>query len=104
MFKASDTINRMVACAGVTTDSALARCLGIPKQTISAWRTRESIPLAVVVDFAINKRISLDFLLLGRMGDTELRPLSGEEVQMIAGPLSRELIDQISRRLLGLQP
>lgn len=72
-----DILTRMVAVAGVQTDNSLATAIGVASEVIAHWKCSESIPLEVIVDFAINNNVSLDFLILGNEQDQ--RPLSTEE-------------------------
>lgn len=102
MFRSTDTVNRMMAVAGATSDSALARALDVSKQTVAAWRLRDSIPLAVVVDFAITNAVSLDFLLLGRPSANERKPLSTEEALRTIVPLSSATRNKLSDVLHSL--
>lgn len=70
---ASDlVILRLMSLLHVTTDTALAKVLGVSKQTISAWRTRESIPFNICIDIAQKTGASLDFIILGRTGKLPL--------------------------------
>jgi transcriptional regulator with XRE-family HTH domain len=62
----SVVLERIAKLLGVTTDTAIAKALGVAPQTLSTWKRRGTIPYERVCDFAENKDVSLDYLLLGK--------------------------------------
>lgn len=63
---AADVLDRVAKLAGAKNALALAKVLGVRPQTIYSWRKRGSIPYEVVVKFASDRDVPLDYLLLGR--------------------------------------
>lgn len=62
---AAAVLARLKMLLGATTDTALASGLGISPQTLSSWKSRDSIPYALCVDVAEEHGVSLDWLLVG---------------------------------------
>ena len=59
-------IERMKVALSVSTDSALAKSLGLKGSgTVSSWKTRGSIPFNECLKISQNKNISLDWLISG---------------------------------------
>lgn len=63
---AAAVLGRLSEVAGARNDAALARALGVSRQSLSSWRKRGPVPFEVTVKFAAERGLSLDFLLLGR--------------------------------------
>ncbi|MCB8571314.1 helix-turn-helix domain-containing protein [Bilophila wadsworthia] len=57
---------RILACTGTSTDSALARVLGILPQSVTAARKRGQIPTGWIEHIAEQLDISTDWLFFGR--------------------------------------
>lgn len=62
---ATAVLARLKTLTGCTTDTALASALGISPQTLSSWKSRDTIPYALCVEMADERGISLDWLLVG---------------------------------------
>lgn len=60
-----DVVERLRKLYGVTTDQGLSEALGVPKTTISSWRTRNRAPYDACVEAVRKYRTSLDWLLFG---------------------------------------
>ncbi len=58
-------LHRLKELTGTSSDSALAKVLGVSPQTLSSWKVRESIPYAFCIEAANRHSVSLDWLLLG---------------------------------------
>lgn len=56
---------RMKLITQSSTDSGLSSALGVSPQTVSSWKSRDSIPYAICVELAEKHDISLDWLLVG---------------------------------------
>lgn len=61
-----DIVDRMKSVVGVSKDVDLADHLGGARSTLSVWKKRGSIPLDECIKLALDKNISLDWLMLGR--------------------------------------
>lgn len=64
-ISASAVLERLVLGLGLKNDSDLAKLLDTGASTISSWRKRDSVPFAICVDFAVERGLSLDWLLIG---------------------------------------
>jgi hypothetical protein len=64
-FGARAVVERLKEALGASSDAALARELRTSQQTISKWKTRNSVPYAEAVYVSLSKGVSLDFLLGG---------------------------------------
>ena len=60
-----DVLKRLSKILKTSSDEGLAKELGVAKNTISSWRTRNKIPFEQVVEISLNQKVSLDFLVLG---------------------------------------
>ncbi|MDH1341530.1 helix-turn-helix domain-containing protein [Ectopseudomonas oleovorans] len=58
-------LERLALVLETKTGNQLAERLGVSPQTISSWKSRESVPYAQCVDVAGEKGVSLDWLLTG---------------------------------------
>jgi len=66
MPTAGEVIDRMQEAMGVTTDVALAEELGLARKTTNNWRARDYKPLDACLDLAVQRGLSLDWLVLGQ--------------------------------------
>lgn len=64
-INADDVVDRLRELYGVVTDQALSEAIGVPKTTISSWRSRNRAPYDECVDAVRKFRSSLDWLLFG---------------------------------------
>lgn len=62
---AVEIIARLRLMYGVDTDSALCKETGINRQTLSGWKSRDSLDYALCVQLAVAKGYCLDWLLTG---------------------------------------
>ncbi len=86
---AAEIVGRLREIYGVDTDSALCQVAGINRQTLSGWKSRDSIDYSLCVSIAIEKGYSLDWLLTGagprwRGAIPEVDALSPEEEAILA--------------------
>jgi hypothetical protein len=58
-------IRRLRQLYGVDTDIALSEALGVPKTTLSSWRTKSRLPIEECVQAVRKYRCSWDWLLTG---------------------------------------
>jgi len=56
-------LERLQTLLGVDNDSKLALALGVNRQTLGSWRTRDSVPYELCVSIAMERGVSLDWLL-----------------------------------------
>nr|WP_158608539.1 helix-turn-helix domain-containing protein [Stagnimonas aquatica] len=66
MSNAGEVLDRLQVVLGVSSDSALARPLGVGVSTPASWRNRNSIPFDECMQVALERGVSLDYLILGR--------------------------------------
>ncbi len=62
----SDILIRLKSVFSANSDAELSKALNTSAQTISSWKSRNHIPYATCVDLAIQKNLSLDWLIWGR--------------------------------------
>ena len=65
ILSVASVLERLALVLGTKTGNQLAEALGVSPQTISSWKSRESVPYAQCVDVAREKGVSLDWLLTG---------------------------------------
>lgn len=65
-INASDVVDRLRGIYGVTSDTELGRHLRTGTSTVSNWRQRNSVPFTQCVTAALERGVSLDWLVLGR--------------------------------------
>jgi transcriptional regulator with XRE-family HTH domain len=65
-FSAAAVLDRLQLAAGVASDSALSRVLGVNRATLGNWRNRDSVPYSICVEYAVEQGLSLDWLLTGQ--------------------------------------
>lgn len=61
----SGVIARLKEFFAAKTDGDLARALGVPRSTVGSWVSRGSIPHNVLISLAIERGISLDWVIFG---------------------------------------
>ena len=59
-------LNALLTELGISTDQELAQLIGVSKATVSAWRSRNSIPYELVVYLSITTDLDINFILTGR--------------------------------------
>lgn len=62
---AADVLTRLCALFRVDSDSGLATAIGVNRQTLGSWRSRGSVPYELCVKLALERGVSLDWLLTG---------------------------------------
>jgi transcriptional regulator with XRE-family HTH domain len=65
MTDVTSVLGRLAQVLGTRTGNQLADALGVSPQTISSWKSRESVPYAQCVSIAEEWSVSLDWLLTG---------------------------------------
>ena len=60
---AIDALNRMKEVFNVSSDTALSEKLNIPKQTVSSWKRRDSIPSKVIIDISSKVFCNIDYFI-----------------------------------------
>ena len=71
LMDVNDIIQRMRQVYGAKNDSALAAALNLAVSAPSNWRQRNSPPFGICADIAMEKGVSLDWLIFG-IGDMRL--------------------------------
>ena len=61
----TSVLGRLAQVLGTRTGNQLADALGVSPQTISSWKSRESVPYAQCVSVVEEWNVSLDWLLTG---------------------------------------
>jgi len=85
------TLERLKAAAGASTDSELSQKLGLSKQSIAAARAKGDVPVAWIPKAAMLFGVSTDWLFFGH---GEMNPSGGESVVSMAK-------SDVARRLLA---
>ena len=62
---AASVLDRLHQVFGVKNDNQLGDALQVNRSTLGNWRSRDSVPYTVCVDVALERGISLDWLLTG---------------------------------------
>ena len=95
-LSANSVLDRLQKALGVKSDSALSRVLGINRATLGNWRTRNSVPYSICVNFSIDNSISLNWMLAGQ--GTMLFNGSGQSADALSVDHTRliELFDALS--------
>ncbi len=63
-LSAESVLDRLQKALDVRSDSALSRALGVKRATLGNWRNRNSVPYSICVNIALQKGISLNWLLV----------------------------------------
>ncbi|WP_197434359.1 helix-turn-helix domain-containing protein [Agrobacterium vitis] len=105
MLDVPGILNRMTTWSGLMDDEQLSRILGLPETVVAIWRGTKTIPLDLVVDFAINNdAASLEWIILGVAGERESRsPTTVEVIEQMRrrqNPLSKHFRDVYAERCL----
>lgn len=87
-------LERLKAITNSQSDSELARTLGISAQTLSTWKVRNSIPYKMLLELALNRGLSLDWLLLG---EGEQQRAASPSPATPTQPWEAELLDAVRR-------
>lgn len=58
-------IGRLKEASGNTTNRAIAEMLGMSEQNLSTYKTKKTVPLSQIVDWCIDNKISIDWVLNG---------------------------------------
>ncbi|WMR35702.1 helix-turn-helix transcriptional regulator [Metapseudomonas otitidis] len=96
-------MDRLHEVFGVKNDNQLGDVLQVNRSTLGNWRSRDSVPYTICVDVALERGVSLDWLLTGEGsmyrengGNTPAEPAdSPRERAMLA--LWRELDEEAQR-------
>ena len=62
---AASVLDRLHQVFGVKNDNQLGDALQVNRSTLGNWRSRDSVPYTVCVDVALERGVSLDWLLTG---------------------------------------
>lgn len=79
---AEDVIARLKAAYRVRSDRQLAADLRVSTSTLASWKSRNSIPLELIVEQALLLNLSLDYLILGRGTESKPADLDVEALQI----------------------
>lgn len=95
---AESVLDRLQKALGVKSDSALSRLLGVNRATLGNWRTRDSVPYSICVNFSIENSISLNWLLAGQ--GNMLFNVYGQSAEALSADHARliELFDALSEK------
>ncbi|OXH80197.1 phage repressor protein CI [Pantoea agglomerans] len=66
---ALEIVERLCSAYGVTTQKALAECLGVPAANVSNWVQRDSVPGSAFVKCALDTDSNLKWLTTGRLAN-----------------------------------
>jgi hypothetical protein len=89
---AIEILNEIRRIKGLQSDAALGEIFGISQSTVASWRSRNSLPYEIIIEFCVREGISTDKLLL-KQGPVKIGEgtLSYEVDDLFATRLSREL-------------
>lgn len=82
-------LERMKAAAGMKSDSEIARFLGVTPQAIYKFKKQGKLPADMVVNFAIDAGLSLDWLVFG------IGTMMAEDVNATLGKADGELLEAV---------
>ncbi|WP_312045232.1 helix-turn-helix domain-containing protein [Erwinia sp.] len=85
---ALEIIERLSTAYGVTTQKALAECLGIPAANVSNWVKRDSVPGSAFVKCALDTGCDLSLLTTGKLANSKFK-------EGFASARGKELYDNI---------
>lgn len=95
----NEVLKRVAILCEAHSDAALARALSVSRQTVSTWRKRGTIPYEAITQFAHEKNVSLDYLLLGYENDDKaLIPIDERLFKEVVSILAAE---ESELRLMG---
>ncbi|HDZ5008093.1 TPA: helix-turn-helix domain-containing protein, partial [Campylobacter jejuni] len=67
MYKTTDILNRVYAILNITDDKEFCGIYEIKPNTLSTWRTRNTIPYELLLKISKEQNISLDSIFFGKM-------------------------------------
>lgn len=70
---ALEIVERLCSAYGVTTQKALAECLGVPAANVSNWVQRDSVPGSAFVKCALDTGSDLSWLTTGKFANASLK-------------------------------
>ena len=71
-------IERMKEVLGKENDKALSEELGVARTTFSNWKNRNNMPIDMILTFAQNHNLSLDWLIYGKENAPKLNEMETE--------------------------
>lgn len=71
-------IERMKEVLGKENDKALSEELGVARTTFSNWKNRNNMPIDMILTFAQNHNLSLDWLITGKENAPKLNEMETE--------------------------
>ena len=71
-------IERMKEVLGKENDKALSEELGVARTTFSNWKNRNNMPIDMILTFAQNYNLSLDWLIYGKENAPKLNEMETE--------------------------
>lgn len=88
-------IERLKKCLAAANDSELCTLTSTNRQTLSNWKSRDSVPYTLCVQVAEEKNISLDWLLTGAgtMQRNTVVPASAHVAGVSLSPRHQALLD-----------
>lgn len=78
---ALEIVERLCSASGVTTQKALAECLGVPAANVSNWVQRDSVPGSAFVKCALDTDSNLNWLTTGKFANASF----GEVIYSLRG-------------------
>lgn len=75
---ALEIIERLSSAYGVTTQKALADCLGVPAANVSNWVQRDSVPGSAFIRCSLDTGTNLGWLTSGKLANASLKNPSGD--------------------------
>lgn len=75
-------IERMKQVLELKGDKELRAFFGVAQSTFSSWKNRNSLPADVFINFANERKVDLNWLLLG-VGESKVEKLASDEEMML---------------------
>lgn len=85
IFSTDEILKRLRKLADVETNKELAKLININEKTLAGWKSRNSLPVEVLMAFSEQYNVSTDFLLTGK----ENKPALDEMEQMLLNNYKR---------------
>lgn len=93
-INASDTLDRIKSALKLKTDTELAEHFKVSNRTVSSWRTRNSVPIEIVLQAAYEQSVNIETFLFGTVKERKAVRLEFADLTLLDFQLA-------SRRILA---
>lgn len=101
-INASDTIDRIKKALKIKTDFELAQHFNVSNRTVSSWRTRNSVPIEVVLQAAYEHSANVEEFLFGSIQERKAVKLEFADLSLLDFQLAGKRI--LSELLMSYAP